>query len=565
MSTEFYGLQMDAEHEVEEYSDVSEMTQMISAFIENGFSKDIVDQIYRDIGECALTALQDCLDAFKMPTEQEQRSAISKILGEAYIKSMEGKDTIGLAQAFIQRAQQGLKDLSVIPVSAASISDSFISTVANLITKRGIRRKYAGFAGVQTPSYNMIQYYNVGKGTGLYRHFAEEVKDRLLAGGMSLEQFTRGYQYDIISAPLKDGDITTLEAFNKNDVITPRYEEDSVDPKFYRGKPLPKAMAHGLGITGTDYRENIALTTEDGRRIIPDVHIEDTVTWLEAIETESGVYYVAHSKRFKTYEDIDNFKTLCLNGGCVAAYKNLAAPHNLRGRTILMTGADGSKYDHFDINSVRALYAFNNSEADGNPLVFNALINLFDDVNNPEDQMYFDFLSQLTGGKLGVLQKLKYHEDPLTAEELALLTPEEVANCELALYNIAYDKKIRAHVAKLMERKVQQDLRAIKNGQDVVFRNGLNTIVEHKNLPGEIITGRVGSAKFGLSKSVDLNKIKDAESFKAAIRQSGEKISGKHGCDASVMLPNGENLLFKVCNPMLSKTSGNYVYTSYDE
>lgn len=533
MSTEFYGLQMDAEHEVTEHSDVSEMTQMISAFIENGFSKNIVNAIYNDIGECIEESLKDCIDALNQPTDAEKRKKISVILGEAYIKSMEGKDTIGLAQAFIQRAQQDLKRANLldgIPVSAASISDSFMSTVANMITKNGIKRKYAGFAGVQTPSYNMVQYYNISGGTGLYRHFAAEALAELKASRPDID-ITKGY--NILEQSVKfaeDWDNPmTLEDFLKSDIIAKKYPEEGLAD--LDGIPLPKTMTRGGAILGTKYRENVNIEA-------PDVNMEDTVTWLDS----NGI---AHSIRFCKFEDLDGFKEACRDGLVQAAFKNLAAPHNLRGRTITLTDERGNKYNHFDIESVRAAYIYNNLDlstltARQLTALQTTLFDVLDTQRHPDDIPYINMIDDLTNGAISQVYA--------TVDMSALVIA-------------AYNDKARKWVTKLLERKVQSDLRKIKQGKNIVLRTGEHSIKEYHNLPGEIITGRVGSAKFGLSRDVDLNTIKSAQSFKSAIKNSGEKISGDHGCDASVMMPTGEPLLFKVCNPTPNKGNKDLEYT----
>jgi heterodisulfide reductase subunit B len=49
MKTKYGGVQMDADHELD-MAEVTEMTQMISALIEDGHYKDIVENIYNDIG-----------------------------------------------------------------------------------------------------------------------------------------------------------------------------------------------------------------------------------------------------------------------------------------------------------------------------------------------------------------------------------------------------------------------------------------------------------------------------------------------------------------------------------
>lgn len=160
MRTRYLGVQMNAEHELED-SDVTEMTQMISALSQNGYYADVVNEIYTDIGAVVAEALAE----FK--TAVGDSNKIYKLLGKAFIDSFKNndRDTIGLAQAFVLKATEALKSENPeyrIPFSAETVSGLFISTVSSMITKKGIRRKYDGFAGVLTPAFNQIQYYNVG-------------------------------------------------------------------------------------------------------------------------------------------------------------------------------------------------------------------------------------------------------------------------------------------------------------------------------------------------------------------------------------------------------------------
>ena len=162
MSTAFGGVQMNADHELIE-AEVTEMTQMLSSLIENGNSLDLVNLIYSDIGELVVEALSDFYDAIK----SDNPDKLYRVLGEALVDAFlnNDRDTIGLAQSFVTKANQSLQDNTLefrIPFSAPTINGAFISTIISLINKRGIRRKYAGFAGVLNPSHNYIQYYRVG-------------------------------------------------------------------------------------------------------------------------------------------------------------------------------------------------------------------------------------------------------------------------------------------------------------------------------------------------------------------------------------------------------------------
>ena len=162
MSTAFGGAQMNADHEVDD-AEVTEMTQMLSSLIENGNSLNIVSEIYRDIGSLVVEALSDWNEAIKEKDKNKLYRLLGEALVDAFIKN--DRDTIGLAQSFITKANESLQNNDLeykIPFSAPTINGAFIATVTSLINKRGIRRKYAGFAGVLTPSHNMIQYYRLG-------------------------------------------------------------------------------------------------------------------------------------------------------------------------------------------------------------------------------------------------------------------------------------------------------------------------------------------------------------------------------------------------------------------
>lgn len=176
MSTEYGGLQMNAEHELED-SDVSEMTQMISALMEKGFSYEIVKQIYGDIGAVVLDALSNIKTAIANSGSDPSKLKVifGRALIEAYAKG--DRDTLGLAQAFLVKAEKYLRENDIkdftFPFSGATINPSFIATVSSMITKKGIRRKYSGVAAVLTPSYNMIQVYGNGK---LLDKYADEIR-----------------------------------------------------------------------------------------------------------------------------------------------------------------------------------------------------------------------------------------------------------------------------------------------------------------------------------------------------------------------------------------------------
>ena len=131
---------------------------------------------YREIGEVAADSIKN----FKDKIAANDREAVYKLLGEALIKAFNtgDKDTLGLAQAFVQEAEKGLKNANLeytIPFSAPTIRGAFIATVTSTLNKRGIKRKYEGLAGVLTPSHDMIQYYQFAGNTYTFEEFARKI------------------------------------------------------------------------------------------------------------------------------------------------------------------------------------------------------------------------------------------------------------------------------------------------------------------------------------------------------------------------------------------------------
>lgn len=164
MSTKFGGVQMDADHELDE-AEVTEMTQMISGLEQNGYTHDIAMQTYEEIGKFCFEAVAKIQNIFK----NEDYSELYKIFGKAIIKSFQNgdKDTLGLAQAFVQLASENFDNFAdkkvkyKIPFSSSSINGIFNSTVTSSLIKEAIRRHYNGVAAVLNPAHNVMQYYTV--------------------------------------------------------------------------------------------------------------------------------------------------------------------------------------------------------------------------------------------------------------------------------------------------------------------------------------------------------------------------------------------------------------------
>ena len=155
------GKQMDPDHDID-FSEVTEMSQMISSLAQRGLKQEITDQIYEEIGNVAVDALKDFDGLLDGNHSAELRKKLGKLLIDSFNSG--SKDTMGLAQAFLRKAMAEINgsDDVTIPFSATTLLPQFVAQIASMINKRGIKRKFAGGGFVQVPSRGWRVTHNIG-------------------------------------------------------------------------------------------------------------------------------------------------------------------------------------------------------------------------------------------------------------------------------------------------------------------------------------------------------------------------------------------------------------------
>jgi len=235
--------------------------------------------------------------------QQKAKNKLHQLLGQSLVEAFSSgsKDTIGLAQAFLNKAADAIKHQKEfhIPFSAATINGSFISDVASSINRGGIRHKYEGLAGVLNPSYNMIQFYKV------WNKNTKRFENRMFP---QLTQLMREYGLSNINA------LTDTQKFYTLD-----FDEFGID----RNNPFIKEVNHWS-----------------------DLQFEDTVII-------DGV-----AKHLKTFEDLDSAKEYMRNNPLAVVGLHTGRPRNLRGVETRFT-ANGHEYSYYDLDSVRTIFYIN--------------------------------------------------------------------------------------------------------------------------------------------------------------------------------------------------------------
>lgn len=155
VSPNFIGAQMSAEHEAEN-SEVSEMTQVISALIQRGVSYDVTLNIYNDIGTYIAEGLK--------PYMNTNNATLIKVLGKQLIKAFSSGDLSdeSLASRYISLIQEDLISENVdkeilVPFEDPTIFNKFVIDFANNFNQEIIRRKFSGVNSVLVPSHDIIE------------------------------------------------------------------------------------------------------------------------------------------------------------------------------------------------------------------------------------------------------------------------------------------------------------------------------------------------------------------------------------------------------------------------
>ena len=176
ISTKYGGLMMDSEHDVD--GSVREMSQIMSALVQNGYSEAEARKIYSDIGKI-IEATSDNLFEGTSLSSDKRKEVVERMLVRALKVSKTGG--IGMSDAIVLYADKEIKDKNgkiirqSVPFSLSDIKNKFQATINAYLTNEAIIRKYAGLQAVNTPSRGIIQYYKFEDGVFNYESTVKRV------------------------------------------------------------------------------------------------------------------------------------------------------------------------------------------------------------------------------------------------------------------------------------------------------------------------------------------------------------------------------------------------------
>ena len=171
LGTEYYGIQMDADHEADE-AKMTEFSQVISALDAGGRLHAYIKGIYQALGQIAMEEAQiemNAIEAYQKDPTPETRDALYDIIGRTIINNIStARGQAGLADSIIYQIKKRfnlsnshkLDDLK-IPFSDYNIYNNILSTYASIITGKSIRKQYPGLGAVLSPGYDIMMVYDI--------------------------------------------------------------------------------------------------------------------------------------------------------------------------------------------------------------------------------------------------------------------------------------------------------------------------------------------------------------------------------------------------------------------
>jgi hypothetical protein len=149
------GPQLDASHEADQ-SEIREVSQVISALSQGGFTADIADEAYRDIANVIAKSMDKYLKHMKV--DNVDKNALYNMLSAKFIRSIQKSDREEITKDLINI----LLDNGVpVPFSNQNFYNLYVREIITTLNNDFISRNYPGIGGVLIPSHGMIQLYDV--------------------------------------------------------------------------------------------------------------------------------------------------------------------------------------------------------------------------------------------------------------------------------------------------------------------------------------------------------------------------------------------------------------------
>lgn len=179
VGTEYYGIQLDADHTADE-AQLTEFSQVISSLDAGGDLHEYVSEIYKVLGQTALSLSQIELDAVEAFADDGNKTHLYEVIGRTIIDGI-SSDTAGLTSSILQNIKKEFNlqadhtfDRLKIPFSDPNIYSQILPTFISIINKKSIKRKYPGSGTVMVPGYDLSMIYDINGETYQYEDILKQ-------------------------------------------------------------------------------------------------------------------------------------------------------------------------------------------------------------------------------------------------------------------------------------------------------------------------------------------------------------------------------------------------------
>lgn len=366
IDTHNIGVQMNADHEAD-LSEVTEMSQVISAIEEKGRTHNISHKAYSDIGKIVYASVKDLMDAMTHYYQTGDKSDYYTLVGKSLVKTvLNSSNSLGLADSIINQISKDLLESKIgeikIPFSDSSLMSLAVSNLTSALNRTAIKRKYSGIASVLVPSYDMFQLYNItetnngisSKRSVFYQDIPKVSYDKLNTGLdlINEESLTSDFENKLWSQPQTFEDGSSINGLESD-------KFSNIDE--YRG--YMSSYLYYLNNLEKNTDETIA---DFNSRIQEFIENDRVQSYLNSIENSNPILNPSDLEIESSYRVMDGnnvIETVTLNTidkylqyrNSNYTFKRASVAENLKPSNItFMIG--NSKFNIFDLPSFQNLY-----------------------------------------------------------------------------------------------------------------------------------------------------------------------------------------------------------------
>lgn len=356
------GIQLDKEHHADG-SEISMMTQVVSACAALGYTWDESNAMYKALQSLAMNGISPMLDPLtKMLGDFNEKTQFEfkKTLADLFVKALSGgsKSKDGLINTVMSQliekynSGQKLEDADYqnvhIPVSDPAVFNKFQSLLGSILTKAAIKMKFSGILSVMVPSHEIMKIYGnhlrgdfydpetqiaelQAENENILQHYDQlnQCPTWQKVVGADIQMQDVGIQnFKAISEFCKKANITTNEFWDK---ITEEYRE--INPDFEGNiKPL-------LDISQVQLGRHYKILDAAGN-VVDEVMIQSPDTPAKALLGDPTTKYVG-------YYDLRNQFANEYNGYTLV--EDVTKGRNLGAYNFTFQDNEGNTYNMYDL------------------------------------------------------------------------------------------------------------------------------------------------------------------------------------------------------------------------